>query len=212
MKHEDIKVGHVYNVRVRVVDVDDDTGEITTETANENGYALGFEWCYYAPGEALAFSPITAENGIKNTEPAPKYDTCRLFKKGDKVRLRRRDGRTPHEHAYDMNVEEDGVIRTVLHDEEDGLVSVDWGVDDDICVPFFYIELVTPVELEPYSVQLRKEMTLDDTYPYCAVIDDDGNEAARFYCEQYEAGKARAAAEAECKRLNAEYRKENSHE
>lgn len=204
---EDIKVGELYNVRVKVVDVDDDTGEITTETVNENGNALGFELCYYATDEVEAFSPITAANGIKNTETAPKYAPCRKFRKGDKVELLEQwNGR--HPTVFGFNVFTPGEILTVLDDEDEMFVLVENETyKQTFLTPF--LKLVTPVEeLEPYSVKLRQEITVDDTYPYCAVVDDDGNEAARFYCEQYEAGKAQKAAEAECARLNAEYIKE----
>ena len=201
MNLEDIKVGDVYNVRVRVVDVDDDTGEITTETANENGYALGFEWCYYAPGEALAFSPITAENGIKNTEPVPKYDTCRRFKKGDIVEPVERWGRKLRIKAGQYRIEKD---------EEDNRVIIthcETGFSY-AAIDAVYLKLVTMVEeLEPYSVEepaayvcfrIKKGGKTLYSIPY-------GEKEKDVFQTRNE---AKEAAEAECKRLNAEYRKE----
>jgi hypothetical protein len=204
MKHEDIKVGEVYNVRVRVVDVDDDTGEITTETANENGYALGFEWCYYAPGEVLAFTPITAENGIKNAEPAPKHDPCRRFKKGDKVRLIAHRGRIAYYEG--LQYPPDRTVFIVEHDElKDGIVSIYEQPEcdfDAFDIHFSFLELVTPVEaLEPYSVETCQ-------YGYTV---NKGELILATYNDEYHPH-AKEAAEAECARLKAEYRKENSHE
>lgn len=37
MKFEDIKVGETYNVRVRVMDINDKTYDITTETVDSDG-------------------------------------------------------------------------------------------------------------------------------------------------------------------------------
>jgi hypothetical protein len=63
-------------------------------------------------------------------------------------------------------------------------------------------------ELEMYSMELLQDGLPPDTYHFWAIMDNMGHEVARFWCEQYEEGKALAAAEAECARLNAEYRKE----
>jgi hypothetical protein len=143
-------------------------------------------------------------NGVKNTETSPKYDPNRPFRKGDKVRAVEYKGRKGTD-CPDFT----GKIYTVSQEEKSNKLLK---LTDGFFVYYIdpaYVKLVTPIEeLEPYSVSLRQELTVDDTYPYCAVIDHDGNEVARFYCEQYEEGKARAAAEAERDRLNAEYRKE----
>jgi hypothetical protein len=202
MNLNEIKIGAKLACDAKIAEIDGDV--VYIEFSAHKKFRLGAEMV-----ELLDAQILRPENGIKNSEPAPKYDPCRKFRKGDKVRLIRRYGRTPHEHAYDMDVEEDGVERTVLWDEKEALVSVTWGVDDDICVPFFYLELVTPVEeLEPYNVKFLQAGEVPDTYYYWAVMDNMGHEVARFWHEQYEKGQAEAAAEAECARLNAEYRKE----
>jgi hypothetical protein len=162
--------------------------------------------------ELELFPPISLENSIKNTESAPKYDPCRKFREGDIVRLVEWNGRKLWDDIKHLHriYNEKGTF--TVHDDEQGndvVIVPDAYTENVYCACPACLELVAPVEeRELYSVKLRQELTADDTYPYCAVVDDEGNEAARFYCELYEAGKARAAAEAECARLNAEYRKE----
>lgn len=199
MNIEDIKAGETYNVRVKVSRMN--AAGLYCYACDKDGAYFGKFPNLFTQAEVEAFSPITPENGVKNSEHAPKYDPCRKFRKGDKVRLIRRYGRTPHEHAYDMDVEEDGVERTVLWDEKEALVSVTWGVDDDICVPFFYLELVTPVEeIEPYGIA-------DHIHGWIVYKDTPGNVVANFNKTH---PNAKQAAEAECARLNAEHRKEQN--
>ena len=161
---------------------------------------------YFRQADVSELLILHPENGIKNTENKPKYDPCRKFRKGDIVEVKEDiDGRNLHAFTTGLTL---GKLYTVEEDEKDCKLKIK-NDDGNGIYAFVHFKLVTPVEeLEPYSVKLRQELTADDTYPYCAVVDDDGNEAARFYSELYEAGKARAAAEAECARLNAEYRKE----
>lgn len=200
-KITELKVGEWYNVRVVVTKID------KTFIYTKTGIPHLLEGNCFTAVEAAAFSPIAPENGTKNTAPAPKYDPCRKFRKGDIVEPCQVKGRWFGTAWKNRS----GIRFTVTKDEDEE--GVMWVQDPDSLHPkdgeAVFFQLVTPVEeLEPYSVQLRQEITVDDTYPYCAVIDHDGNEAARFYSEQYEAGKARAAAEAECAKLNEEYRKE----
>lgn len=199
MKIDDIKVGETYNVRVKVIEIPTERHVVThAVTADKECVTI------FSDYEIGSFS---------QAEAYPKYDPCRLFRKGDKVRVVEWNGRNYRDRDHHTELET-GCIAEIWEDEKDeqeeGYVPVIYQ-EYIRCVPPCYLELITPVEeLKPYSVKLRQEITVDDTYPYCAVVDDDGNEAARFYCEQYEAGKAKAAAEAECARLNAEYRKERS--
>lgn len=147
-----------------------------------------------------------AEIVTKNTETAPKYDPNRIFRNGDKVKAVLRHGRIPND-----GVPKD-VILEVIADERDGIVKVlhKMGAILEIFnVYALYLELVTPVEeLEPfevecdaddkeYSVIIRGKFV--STYPY----DSDS-----FYTKE----QAKAAAEAERDRLNAEYRKEQRHD
>ena len=195
MNTKDLKIGETYLLPITVTAIEK-SGWIESTTCNNYEYR-------HTPSEVKTLR----QNTTKNTETAPKYDPCRKFKKGDVVRIVERHKR------YQPNIPVDELWKglcTVAEDEDfcNNLVKVRSEDGREKLSHWWYLELVTPAEeLEPYSVKLRQEITVDDTYPYCAVVDYDGNEAARFYCEQYEAGKAKVAAEAECARLNAEYRK-----
>lgn len=142
---------------------------------------------------------LTPENGTKNTEPVLKYYQNRKFRKGDRVKPRERNGRVPW--AKDMTL-------TVVADERSADVAVrdeETGEERLMCVLF--LELVTPVEdLEPYSVvqpenykcvRIMVGKRIHSSIPF------DEDECVCLSLEQ-----ALAAAEAECARLNTEYRKE----
>lgn len=140
----------------------------------------------------------------------PKHDPTRLFKKGDVVEYRPKDGRANPNllvgRRYKVSVDEpcdSGIVQV----ECDGLRHI------DTFVAYNNIELVTPVEeLEPYSVH--------------AIVGDNGKTAffavrkgdvsvAAFFCDTSRAfteEQARAAAEAERDRLNAEHRKEQNND
>jgi hypothetical protein len=158
---------------------------------------------------------LNTENGTKNSEPAPKYAPCRLFRKGDKVRVVERDGRDYIDYDPYTNIQK-SEIYTVLENENEvidgGCVDIRIGKGDiEYAIPFYFLELVTPVEeLGPYSVVHRQEIDEPGNYlPYYAVV-SSGCEVARFYVEQYIDGQAKAAVEAECARLNEAYRKEDA--
>ena len=85
MNLEDIKVGETYNVRVTVALIGDSIIHCSIGATTINFWKTAVS----------AFSPISPENGIKNTEPAPKYDPCRLFLKGDIVEPVTVNGRLP---------------------------------------------------------------------------------------------------------------------
>ena len=82
MNIEEIKEGETYNVRVKVVSIDED-GWYKVRTSDET---LPF---ILSPKEKEAFSPISPANGTKNTETPPKYDPNRKFRKRDKVRMKK---------------------------------------------------------------------------------------------------------------------------
>lgn len=139
------------------------------------------------------------ENGKKNTEEAPKHDPCRKLRKGDIVEPRELYGRKHKALNYNYKYE-------VLEDEDkDGVVKVEYFDGGFTCtsyIPFYWFELVTPVEeLEPYEVT--------ESSDYYGVDKDDLEvEAAIFWKKSHP--NAKAAAEAECARLNEEYRKEQN--
>lgn len=130
-------------------------------------------------------------------QPAPKYDPCRKFRKGDKVEYYPRNGRD----FFDMPWIYDAAV--VIEDEyRSGTVVVrftfNYGEPSVHKVPWYHLQLVTPVEeLEPYII---KEYV--DFY----AVEKDGAQYSIFFKGSYHT-KAKEAAEAERDRLNAEYRK-----
>lgn len=133
--------------------------------------------------------------------------TPRLFKKGDVVQPR--SGKTVLASEYGfVTFHELAGQYEVNEDEARGTVTLI--VNGHACfVSAFAIELVTPVEeLEQYSV--HSIVGDNGKTDFFAVRKGDVSVAA-FFCDTPRAfteEQARAAAEAECKRLNAEYRKE----
>jgi hypothetical protein len=173
----------------------------------------GYEHIELAYEEVL-FSDNTPHGAEKDAfllfPRQPKYDPFRLFKKGDRVRVVERYGRkfwsAAPETIYTVVEDE------YLHDDQNvllrGCVGINDGKPETLSawnIPFFHLELVTPVEdLDPYSVEgdedewhiLRCGKFLM-SFPF---------DSSAYYTEE----QAKAAAEAECDRLNAEYRKEQN--
>lgn len=144
----------------------------------------------------------------------PTYDTKRLFKKRDIVRVVERDGRLPSS----VGLIEPGHIYTVYADEDDGEVILDIGLGTEggEAVEWYYLELITPVEdnlpyyIEEKDIEFQVRMRVEDedclisTFRFKNIV-----EAYRRYSTMLPSMKqAREAAEAECERLNEEYRKE----
>ena len=154
----------------------------------------------------------------------PKYDPARLFKKGDIVRLKDWNGRCPAMYSgtnswFDhpprcrngnLEVREDEKSSKV----EIGIIGVNYAY---AYVAPCYLELITPIEeLKPYSVEERTEFSGDVQYGIIHIYYnyDGGRDKVRtFYENGPESWNAtKAAAEAECDRLNAEWRKEHNNE
>ena len=97
------------------------------------------------------------KSDIESISPAekPKYDPCRLFKKGDKVKRRTVDGRTNQELTECIEL-------TVIYSKDKyGNVRVQLPSGISIVTKSVFLELVTPVEeLEPYT--LEEETTYID--------------------------------------------------
>lgn len=158
------------------------------------------------------FEAVRPENGIKNTETAPKYDPTRKFRRGDVVRVVERHGR------YQPNIPWDELWKglcTVAEDEDfcNNLVKVRSEDGREKLSHWWYLELVTPVEeLEPYYVEQQGEKTGGLCF---TVRKRNGYAESTFYfgaCRSRDEQQAKAAAEAERARLNEEYRKEQSHD
>lgn len=136
----------------------------------------------------------------------PKYDPTRLFKKGDKVRVVEWNGRHFHDRDYGVDIKT-GCVAKIDESEknEPKKCAVKVAYRQYLfTVPTCFLELVTPVEeLEPYEVTERSD--------YYGVDKDDLEvEAAIFWKKAHP--NAKAAAEAECARLNAEWRKEQNND
>lgn len=147
--------------------------------------------------------PSDSQSSTVNSQP--KYDPTRPFKEGDRVRYCERDGRK----LFRL---QDGAIYEVKSNEGDaGTVEI-WLWKEAVrygSYPYNVFELVTPVEeQEPYRVvwpenyqcvRIMKEKRIYKSIPF------DEEECVYRTLEE-----AKAAAEAECKRLNEEYRKEQN--
>ena len=140
----------------------------------------------------------------------PKYDPCRPFKEGDIVRYVERAGR-----SYVDAPPVGATCRVCGGEDRVGMVCVEFKFSENEEsarheVPFYYLELVTPVEIEPYYVERQGEKSGGLCY---TVHKHGGYVESTFYFGKYRSRdeqQAKAAAEAECKRLNDEWRKEQS--
>lgn len=158
-------------------------------------------------------------------QPKPKYDPTRLFKKGDIVKLKDWNGRCPVMYSgtnswfnhpprcKNGNLE-------VREDEKNSRVEI--GIIGADCAHAAaapaYLELVTPVEeLEPYFIH---ECTEEESFDIFRHGGNDYNLLRSVYYYKTENNdhaeltreEALAAAEAECKRLNEEWRKEQNND
>lgn len=119
-----------------------------------------------------------------------KHSPCRKFRKGDKVRVVEWNGR---------DIARVGQIGYVVSDEYNSRVelTID-GWTKDVFYPACHLELVTPAEeLEPYSIETcQYGYTVNKGELILATYNDENHPHAK------------EAAEAECARLNAEWRKE----
>ena len=128
-----------------------------------------------------------------------KYDPYRKFKKGDIVKCRTVFGRT-------CNVLESLGVYTVIEDEKEisGNVSIVDSTNITYDVKAVFLELITPVEeLGPYYIE-------ETEYEYCVtiMIGERKDSPAVYHKRMHPY--AKKAAEAECERLNAEWRKEQN--
>lgn len=132
----------------------------------------------------------------------PKYDSCREFRAGDKVRMVMRDGRHPYCTRMCEHIVPSDTIGTVVKCELNGFVAVEYNNGYKPVVHFSFLELVTPVEAEPYFIS--------EGAGIIELYKSTPNEVVKtWFYDAVKAGvEALAEAEAECARLNAEYRKE----
>lgn len=145
----------------------------------------------FANGHEVLMSRRAAESRLEK-----KVFFERRFRAGDEVNVTSRDGRFPV--VFPMNHPWFGERVTVLEDEDNsGFVQVRSETGHKMSVAFFFLELVSPVEeLKPYSV-------VDDGGFYYIDKHDELHAICTFNKTSHP--NAKAAAEAECKRLNDEW-------
>lgn len=170
--------------------------------------------CIYNAGKVITFETPTGdhlpfrERDLECVSPAaPKYDPCRPFKKGDIVEPVACNGRAPLCLRKYI-----GTKQVVECDEDNnGVVGI---VGDVEAVFAAFLKLITPIEeLEPYYVSTNIDCST------CTIFKRVGEKKFVHSAYYFVHGKgcsnailgiieAQDAAETECKRLNAEYRKE----
>ena len=203
---KDIKVGQKYNFTLLAIHDKNEHMDALFESPSGMRY-------YIKQNDYVALS---LENGTKNTETAPKYDPCRRFRKGDKVEYLPKDGRELFEAERLLTQ-----TLTVVENEHEiyNRVEVKAQNGDIHSVPFYYLKLVTPVEEQERYILIHNEF--EKHYEVCWKDDDEPDgRTGRTRCratfwyyhppQTYTQKEAKAAAEAERDRLNAEYRKEQS--
>lgn len=161
--------------------------------------------------------PIEIFHTTKIPEVYPKYDPCRKFRKGDMVRYCAPDGRIYADRgSLREHIKNRDLTHVVRDEQENGRVGVYDPLDEEnpYYVPAHSLELVTPVEeLEPYFVGES-----ENSYDLFRRTDNGNQLRTSFwwkhnpYPEKLEMTEeeAKAVAEAECARLNEEYRKEQN--
>lgn len=159
--------------------------------------------------------------------PTPKYDPTRPFKKGDRAQAVERNGRTLT--CFPAGRIKVGDIVTVAEDEAgDVFIKVLTEDGHEMMVPWFMLELITPVEeQEPYYIEsetfdyeirnANDDPDIGTSLAFHIMFQDpDESEILRVksYYESYVYSRehAEADAEAECKRLNEEYRKNQNND
>lgn len=132
-----------------------------------------------------------------------RYDPCRLFRKGDRVRVVKCNGRFFHDAGKYLL----GAYCEVADDEENGKLIRVFHNSSEYRFDPAYLELITPAEeLGPYYI---KECS--STYEVWNKKDDHSI-VAMFFKSQYHSNQAHELAKTECDRLNAEYRKEKNND
>lgn len=152
-------------------------------------------------GEKREQSFLVHSSYVSIPPEKPKYDPCRLFRKGDIVRLKEWNGRCPalpEDWKFD-----NGLFK--VHEDEKFNSSVEITRENSKPVyiaPICFVELVTPVEeLEPYE--------LVETTDYWSV-EKENDELCLFWKKHHP--HAKETAEAECEKLNAEWKKEQNND
>ena len=159
--------------------------------------------CIHNKEKVIVFETPTGDHiPLRNSDlecicpqTTPKYDPTRLLKKGDRVQVKRRNGRCNGKAGEYLRE----AFCEVAEDEEPNELVRVYHNSSEYKLDPAYLELITPVEeQEPYSVS-------EATVQY--LVKEDNKKVVAQFCKLYHPH-AKAAAEAERDRLNAEWRKE----
>lgn len=208
MNPEDIKVGETYHVLVKVKkNALTENDEFFAVPVDRSGNELNGDGAFFTYSELSAFSPFITSEPPTLVGTNPKNDHCRLYRKGDKVRLIEWNGRKPFDTFHGLNLNP-GEVHIVLDDEyarNEVYIGMSAADEEQSVVHACNLELITPVEeMGPFSVRHNAVHAAWSIYgPF------DLSAVNYFYGERYPYTKetAKAAAEAECARLNEDYKK-----
>lgn len=196
---KNLKPGDPIVIHTKFYNLDSDGDVQFLSPYSSNDISRSFISCDYVS------LPADSQSSTVNSQS--KYDPTRLFKEGDIVKRRTVDGRTDPDVA-------EGIDLTVTNGEGIyGNVRVQEPNGRSIVTKSVFLELVTPVEeLEPFTVvhkQALQHFQINHgklnymTFPYGL------HKSNGWY---HTITTAKAAAEAERDRLNAEYRKEHGND
>lgn len=156
----------------------------------------------------MSLHSFVDNNNINYVHPSavsiikPKHDPCRLFKKGDVVEPKQVKGRVYSKDSKYLISKKCIVFRD---EDEPGYVVISHE-GKNYAINTAYLELITPVEeLEPYQVLHN----ITNSYVIYKDKPKTDNIVVNFTSTHPH---AKEAAEAECARLNAEYRKEREND
>ncbi len=191
MNLELIKEGHTYYAPVEV-----------TKITNGDVHVVPIH--VYQP-EELVESPNPYRH-VHSECSSPELTNLLKIKRGDRVKVVERFGFKPYSLNWDDELEPSEALWDVDEVDAYGFAQISRPRMSHASVFFIFLELVTAKEdLEPYSVRHN------EAHAAWSIYGPFGLSAVNyFYGERYPYTKetAKAAAEAECARLNVQYRKE----
>lgn len=173
--------------------------------ANDGDAYVSYFWTNSRGERVSGLIAVTSDSVLLSSDlqqPAekPKYDPCRLFKRGDKVRIVRRNNRHFNLEICRFH----NKIATVACNEKDLNPDIPIRLEVEgeyVFSDAAYLELVTPVEeLERYGIA-------ENLHGWIVYKDNPGNVVANFNNIHPH---AKEAAEAERDRLNEEHIKEQN--
>ena len=213
---KDLKPGDPIVINASFLRVDTD-GDIRFNAPSENG-------SQYEPFISPSFVSLPSEHGTSVPTPEhaitfchvvdnmvkPKCDPSRPFRKGDIVKRRTVDGRT------DPDVPEDIYLAVTTDETEYGNVRVQEPNGRSVVTKWVFLELVSPMEeREPFYLdEITDEDEDEEQYHFFMIKTRKGEDKIRtYYSNKFETiAQVKAAAEAECDRLNAEWRKAQNYD